>query len=229
MFFQNQRNVRLYDVYMDVSMSVCVRCTLHQNPKPAEAMRTPNQKKHKPFTFWGFKRAPCSDVHGKDALAIPQRCQAISDQRSRGWWSSSLGIVGWTQSSPQHISALTACLCLVFCCCCCWWRYCWSWCCVGIGVVHLTSHHPGTQSNVKLCRQFFMYGWSSATQILLIYFICVSCRKIVMWKSLKNRKFKFNLQGTSLESIEIEYWPASLLGLQFYPKNPRLFQPRSPK
>ena len=46
LFFQNHRNVRLYDVYIDVSMSVCVRCTLHQNPKPAEAMRTPNQKKN---------------------------------------------------------------------------------------------------------------------------------------------------------------------------------------
>lgn len=131
-------------------------------PKPWEP---PTKKKHKPFTFWGFKRAPCSDVHGKDALAIPQRCQAISDQRSRGWWSSSLGIVGWTQSSPQHSPRACA------------------WCfaaAAGGGIVGLdvvlvlvlftwrltTLVH---KSNVKLCRQFFMHCWSTATQILLLY------------------------------------------------------------
>ena len=81
--------------------------------------------------------------------------------------------MGWTQSSPQHSPRAFA------------------WCfaaaaaaaaggVVVVVVVDLTSQHPGEKKH--------------------IFHVCFVVR-IVMRKSLKSRKFKFNLQGTSLESI----------------------------
>ena len=215
-------------MYIYRCINVCV-CEMHFTPKPQTCRSHENpqpKKKHKPFTFWGFKRAPCSDVHGKDALAIPQRCQAISDQRSRGWWSSSLGIVGWTQSSPQHSPRACA--------------WCFAAAAAGGGIVGLdvvlvlvlftwrltTLVH---KSNVKLSRQFFMYCWSSATQILLIYFICVFLPDNRHVKSLKsqhsNSTFKEHPWNPSRSSIDLHhYWVCN-----FYPKHPQTFPAKQPK
>ena len=159
LFFQNHRNVRLYDVYIDVSMSVCGE--MHFTPKPQTCRSHENPQPKKNTNPSHFE---ASNVHlavmymGKDALAIPQRCQAISDQKI----TRMMVIFTWYSGMDTIIaSALTACLCLVFCCCC-WWRYCWSWCCVGIGVVHLTSHHPGTQIKCKamspILHALLVYG-----------------------------------------------------------------------
>lgn len=164
-------------------MPVCVRCALYQNPhrhpKPWEPLTKKNTN-----TLHILRLQTCTLQWCACERCACNTTKVSGNNRSK--ITRMMVIFTWYSGMDTIIaSALTACLCLVFCCCC-WWRD-WSWCCVGIGVVHLTSHHPGTQIKCKvkspILHVLLVFGEPKSPDIFHMCFL----PEIVMRMSLKSQ------------------------------------------